>query len=436
MDYNDDDDLEIIVPLFNGNIDNGANGKPKGAYVYILDYNEELSKLDIVEPSPIFSNHGSYHVHSPTIYDLNNDGVKELIFNSGGRIEIYRMDTFEKIVSKNLLENLTGPVSICDVNNNGIPEIYASTKKTTAHEGKLFAFELDTSDTLYSLANWEDGKQIEMNPVNHLKFYPPSPFFADIDNDEIIEIIIVTGKEIAVFDVQGNIYNPAIFPIQLDDEVTENNVTNPSLADFDGDGVLDFLFAVSNGKIWCYSGFNGTVLEGFPVTVPSLYRKYLGTIPIADLDNDGDLEFAIGNNNGKLFIYDYDMQTSNRNIFDKFRGDKYNSGVYERDELLTSIQDGENNNFNILDKELNLISNYPNPFNPLMKIKFHIKNSGDLKFKVYNTKGEIVFESMNNYNTNGYKSIHFDAGSLVSGTYIYSLEFAGETISNKCLLIK
>ena len=274
-----------------------------------------------------------------------------------------------------------------------------------------------------------------MNPINHLKHYPPSAFFADINNDEIIEIINVTGKEIAVFDVNGNIYNPSIFPIQLDDEIAENNITNPSMADFNGDGILDFLFADSNAKIWCYSGNDGTVLEGFPVTVPSLYRKYLGNIPIADLDNDGDLEFAIGNNYGELYIYDYGKQTSDRKIYDTFRGDKYNSGVYLREDLLVNIENFDNDN-SILDKNISILNHYPNPFNPSIKIKFFIKNSGNLKFKVFNVKGEIVFESLKEYEKSGNKAINFNAQNLVSGTYIYTLEFAGEIISNKCLLIK
>ena len=432
VDYDDDGELEILVPLFNGNL---TGSEPKGAYIYLLKYNEETNKLDHIEPFPIISSSGSFHVHSPTLYDLNNNGVKELIFNSGKRLEIYRTDTYEKIVSKSHSTNLTGPVSICDVNDNGIPEIYFMTELSATQAGILYSYELDTSDTLYTYDNWQDGKVIEMNSLNHLSHDPPSPFFADIENDGVLEILVATGEEIIAFNSEGNVHNPSVFPIQLDSEISGNNISTPSMADFDGDDYLDFLFIDSNSKIWCYSGFDGSVLEGFPLTIPNVFKKHLGGIPIADLDNDNDLEFAVGNNNGRLFIYDYEKQTSNRKIFDQFRADKYNSGVFLRENLLVGIENDEPQNL-ILDKKITLLNQYPNPFNPTMKINFQIENSGITLFKLFNIKGELVQQINYNYESKGLKSIIFNANNLVSGTYVYTLEFEGKTISNKCLLLK
>jgi len=49
---------------------------------------------------------------------------------------------------------------------------------------------------------------------------------------------------------------------------------------------------------------------------------------VADLDNDGDLEFSFGANDGMMVVYDYPYQSSERPVFDKYRGDTYNSGLF------------------------------------------------------------------------------------------------------------
>lgn len=85
-----------------------------------------------------------------------------------------------------------------------------------------------------------------------------------------------------------------------------------------------------------------------------------------------------------------------------------------------------------------LLQNYPNPFNPETKISFVLPNgfSGKMKLSIYNSKGEVVKVLANRQFNGGIHSVNFDASSLTSGVYMYTLEGKNSINSKKMLLIK
>ncbi len=87
-------------------------------------------------------------------------------------------------------------------------------------------------------------------------------------------------------------------------------------------------------------------------------------------------------------------------------------------------------------QEYNLSQNYPNPFNPETRIDFQITRYSNVSLKVYNMLGELVTELVNKNLGAGYYSATFDASSLPSGIYIYSLRTDGFVSSKKMLLLK
>lgn len=84
----------------------------------------------------------------------------------------------------------------------------------------------------------------------------------------------------------------------------------------------------------------------------------------------------------------------------------------------------------------NLYQNYPNPFNPETNIKFDIAKSDYVSLKVYDMQGREVANLVNEKMSAGSYSVRFNAASLSSGVYYYSLKTAGNTITNKMLLVK
>lgn len=83
-----------------------------------------------------------------------------------------------------------------------------------------------------------------------------------------------------------------------------------------------------------------------------------------------------------------------------------------------------------------LHQNYPNPFNTVTIIPFSTHLSGDAKLTVTDIRGCIVDVLLDRFVRPGMHKAEFDASKLASGVYFYKLEFEGNTISKKLLLLK
>jgi len=83
-----------------------------------------------------------------------------------------------------------------------------------------------------------------------------------------------------------------------------------------------------------------------------------------------------------------------------------------------------------------LFQNYPNPFNPGTTIQYQIPASGFVSLKVYDIMGQEVAELVNERESPGIYSVNFDASSLSSGLYIYTLSSGNYSVSKKMILIK
>jgi hypothetical protein len=84
-----------------------------------------------------------------------------------------------------------------------------------------------------------------------------------------------------------------------------------------------------------------------------------------------------------------------------------------------------------------LAQNYPNPFNPNTVIEFVVPMSGHTTLRVYNVLGQEVaklFEG--NAEAGKVNSARFDASSLPSGLYFYTLKNAAKTETKRMLLVK
>jgi len=83
-----------------------------------------------------------------------------------------------------------------------------------------------------------------------------------------------------------------------------------------------------------------------------------------------------------------------------------------------------------------LSQNYPNPFNPTTNIKFSILNSGNVNISVYDITGKEVSVLVNQSFNAGSYTVDFDASSLSSGIYFYTIKADGFTDTKKMMLIK
>lgn len=103
--------------------------------------------------------------------------------------------------------------------------------------------------------------------------------------------------------------------------------------------------------------------------------------------------------------------------------------------LARSILGGEPDEL-VMPEELALSQNYPNPFNPSTTIAYAMPASGHVSLVVYDLRGSIVKQLVNDYRSAGYHTVSFNASDLPAGTYMYVMETNGERFVNRMMLIK
>ncbi len=103
-------------------------------------------------------------------------------------------------------------------------------------------------------------------------------------------------------------------------------------------------------------------------------------------------------------------------------------------EYVTGVK--EVNFTDVVPADFNLSQNYPNPFNPTTNISFALPVASQVKLVVYNVLGQKVAELVNDFRTAGTHTIEWDAASMSSGVYFYSLEADNVVVTKKMTLLK
>ena len=83
-----------------------------------------------------------------------------------------------------------------------------------------------------------------------------------------------------------------------------------------------------------------------------------------------------------------------------------------------------------------LMQNYPNPFNPTTTIDYLLPVTSHVSMNVYDIIGQEVAMLVNEVNTAGYHSVHFNAFALSSGIYFYRITAGTFTQTKQMMLMK
>lgn len=100
----------------------------------------------------------------------------------------------------------------------------------------------------------------------------------------------------------------------------------------------------------------------------------------------------------------------------------------------TSVDD---ENINI-PYSVRLFNIFPNPFNPITKIRYQISEPGQVRLKVFNVLGKEILELENDYKKPGTYELEFNANkySLTSGVYLLQLISRNSIATKKFILMK
>ena len=169
---------------------------------------------------------------------------------------------------------------------------------------------------------------------------------------------------------------------------------------------------------------------------PELYGALSGNVQ--KLDNGNYLINTIGNESG---AYSLEITKNHETVWKcKYNLGNYNTGPLYRAMRLSSLYSLDDNSLEISNliypQNFRIISNSPNPFNPLTHIKYELSNSAEIQFNIYNIKGEIIdvinigFQTPGNY-ISEWNGVEFPSG-------IYFIKFRNQSVNQaqKLILLK
>ncbi len=177
--------------------------------------------------------------------------------------------------------------------------------------------------------------------------------------------------------------------------------------------------------IWYAFSDDGGVTWSEPAIAVSVANETNYWVNVAGVEVNGDQATV-------HFMYYYDEIPGAAQLAENSFGTdctwKYDNVTF----TVTSV-DGEDggivNNFM-------LEQNYPNPFNPSTTISYSLSERSAVTLKVYDVLGNEVASLVNTTQETGKYDVNFDASSLSSGLYIYTLNAGNYTSSKKMMLLK
>lgn len=271
----------------------------------MADLRPDVEGLEIIIGADIT---GNSHITPPTY-----DGGYLYVFDKNGNV----------LVKNWIDETIYSSPAIGDINNDGYLEIVVGTGWYWWAQG---------NPTTLAVYAWDrNGNLLPGWPV--ATDFPgfSSPALADLDNDGDLEIIVGSG------DLEhGKVYawhhdgSPvAGWPVTPRNGMGTNHFirSSPTVADYDGDGELEILFAM----LWDIQvyGRNGSLEEILPTTF-SLF----GSPAIGYIDHDGTLEISIGGSDyfnpshGYLYVWEAGPSTDNDLPWPMFHQNAQHTGLY------------------------------------------------------------------------------------------------------------
>jgi hypothetical protein len=197
--------------------------------------------------------------------------------------------------------------------------------------------------------------------------------------------------------------------------------------DFDMDGTYDVITGMGGlDGTYRVSAFTGTPILpafGFGPLIPHDGGHFYGS----------DLEMTL-NNMGVLANLDPTVELCFRFLF--FAGSFQDDGIGEDlllgevclppDELVSALQP----------EGMNLVSAYPNPFNPTTTLSVELGQTGPVQLSVYNVNGQLVQTLVDGMMESGRHELGFNGAALSSGIYLARLSTVGGEQVTRLVLTK
>jgi hypothetical protein len=154
-----------------------------------------------------------------------------------------------------------------------------------------------------------------------------------------------------------------------------------------------------------------------------------------DLDSVSG-SIAAGKQTSPTFTVDAtDLSPGSYEVMLELLSNDVNSPVTEIP-LQINVSSATSTESNSTPSSFSLSQNYPNPFNPTTTITYSLPQSAVVSLKIYDITGKYITTLVDGVTSAGVHTVTFDAGSLSSGMYVYTLETDGFRQSRQMMMVK
>ena len=260
----------------------------------MVDESDELPYLP-GWPVKVPSNASFGPARGIALADFDDDGKPEVIRPStANQLHVWKYDGTPYPGWPKTLNNMAQyAAAVADVDLDGEYEICVNTRGMTSG-GKVYLFD-------------ENGNLKPGWPFTGLANgnFASSPCLADINNDDTLEIIVGERDypigHLHVLRYDGTEFSSA-WPCSLDHVPTGT----AAIADINLDGITDIIY-YSYNSLYVFQP-DGTILSGWPQTMPDGRNFSYQSAALADLDSDDTLEIisAMHKNGGGCYVWRHD----------------------------------------------------------------------------------------------------------------------------------
>jgi len=374
---------------------------------------------------------------SPALFDLDGDGAREIIFGTkytgiDNYLLAYRYDQTQAAGFPYTTDagHITCSPTVADLNDDGIWEIIFASQNDWLHV-------VQQNGAVYS------GFPIAFTANTGVMC--PSPAVGDFDGDDELEIVAVSTQSgslaflyVIDTDIGGGTSGQTLagWPQFL----PGNSEGSPVVGDITGDGNLDIVHGVGGGSTESPNSLyafrhNGALVPGFPISLGGPVRPCAN---LCDLDFDGDIEIIYGGYDLEIHVWDMPYAYDPLNVpFRTFRGHVTRDGVYRPSSLITTP-------IPTTGTEL-LLRQYPNPFNPVTQVELFIPGQAgstpDLQVKIFDLRGRLVRQLHDGPVAAGWQRWTWDGRDqvgqqLASGMYFLRANLGDDFVIHKMSLLK
>ncbi len=216
---------------------------------------------------------------APLIVDVDKDDTLDIIVNGSCNPTIFCINGMTgKLKWSKPSGGGDSPPTTADVDGDGKPEILFCN-----FNGQLRIYNGEDGSTYKTIQVDKKGGTIQTEPT-----------LVDVNGDGRLDVIManhynVDGCYIWAYDILSadTLWTNYLF----DTSSTYNAYHGGAVADIDADGKLEYVIGSNNGMVRALNVENGSVL--WTKLIP---KSNMAPISIADLNNDGDLEIVVTNN--------------------------------------------------------------------------------------------------------------------------------------------